>query len=86
MVMHPLQVLIHTDVLHSPNHNPMPKFWGVLDCTIQIMVQVQVLDILGIHTVMVTTGISRGMVNNTLDLMKDIISGIFPLYTHPLHH
>ena len=86
MVMHPLQVLIYMDVLHSPDCNLMPKFWGVLDCTIQTMVQVQVLDILGLHTVMVTTGISRGMVNNTLDLMRDIISGICPLHTHPLHH
>ena len=83
--MHPLQVLIHMGILHGPDSNPMPKLWEAPDCTIQIMVQVQVLDILDIHTVMVT-GISRGMTKNTLDLMKGIISSIHPLHTHPPHH
>ena len=83
--MHPLQVLIHTGILHGPNSDPMLKLWEALDHTVQIMAQVQVLDILDIQTVMVT-GISRGMTKNMLDLMKGIISGIHPLHTHPPHH
>ena len=72
------------DIHHSLNPDLMPKFWEILDHTIQIMAQVY--SILGIHKVMITTGISRGMPRNTHDLMKDIISSTHPLHTHPLRH
>ena len=49
MVMPPPQEQPHMDILHSPNLNPIPKFWEIQDHIIRIMAQV--LIILGIHRV-----------------------------------
>ena len=85
MVMHSLQELLHTDILHSPNCDQMPKIREIADRTLQITVQVLVLDILGTHKVMITTGTSREVASNMLDLTKDIISGTCLLCSHPPH-
>ena len=77
MVIQPLWIQLHTDVLHSPNHNLMPKLWEILDHTMEIII-ILVLDIPSTNKMMDITGISRGMINNTLGLMRDTIIGIHP--------
>ena len=85
MVMQPWQVQVQADVLHSPTHVSMPKFQGISDHTMEIII-ILVLDIPGTNKMMDITGISRGMTSNMPDLMRDIISGIHLLHTHPPHH
>ena len=85
MVMQPQQVQVQADILHSPTHEPMPKFQGIPDHTMEIII-ILVLDIPGTNKMMDITGISGGMTNNMPDFMRDIISSIHPLHTHPPHH
>ena len=58
MVMQPLQIQLHTDVLHSPNHDPMPKLREIPDHTMEIII-ILVLDIPHTNKMMDITGISR---------------------------
>ena len=55
------------------------------DHTMEIII-ILVLDIPGTNKMMDITGISRGMTSNMPDLMRDIISGVHLLHTHPPHH
>ena len=82
MVMQPLQVQLHTDIPHSPKHDLMLKLWEIPDHTVEIII-ILVLDIPGTNKMMDITGISRGMIKNMLGLMRDTISSIHPLCTHP---